>query len=512
MKCPYPDCPARSADEDDPVDHACQKVAPHVYCCAHCNRLSLRCEKASCPALNRPYSRYCRFCNDDARDKVWFGTAAMQWEEAGRFSTPVPTGGRRQTDVDEVCRFIDYLDSPPLVELQFVDGLIAVHQAGVFACLVHPFRDREAVVWTTKENRLSRYPQAAFPPFRMPEGRHVVFSSPHRVMAVDVWSLGGWSHTADRIERELFRAEEGRPRQLIAAPVALSDRELGLLSRNSAGQFEWRVVAPDAKQPENAHPENAHPESAWTKLPLQGKTCRATRIADQAVIFATEQGHWLWRLDDALHLRVESLVTLYQADAAMPLIMDDHETRADHYSFPRHFLHFCPAQREGEAAHLSWYFLRAEGPNRVAENYRFFFDDTRAQDPIVLDRTMNATPLGVFTNDGSSRMLFLAGGRLFCDDHGDQLHKYDRFIRVPNESELTGLSYHEPLLIGIRRRREGEQLLVHALDQAEFKRQIDVSRLKSDPLAWGPWLWTTEIDADQLVLRRRNLHEECVHA
>jgi hypothetical protein len=98
--------------------------------------------------------------------------------------------------VVELSQFWSYRTPRSKLTMQLLDGLLAVHQAGSFVAILHPFQSLQGHdsgargPLLEREDRVEAPADAcSFLPQKMSDHRHFLFSSPYALYAVDVSSL-----------------------------------------------------------------------------------------------------------------------------------------------------------------------------------------------------------------------------------------------------------------------------------------------------------------------------------
>ena len=96
-----------------------------------------------CGRLNRPFMHFCRNCRADLLESGPQVSVNESWDRAtrasGRFA---PNTASPQAELLLDLEQLPEFSHPPqaFLALRFLRGLLAVHQSGCFAALLHPFR------------------------------------------------------------------------------------------------------------------------------------------------------------------------------------------------------------------------------------------------------------------------------------------------------------------------------------------------------------------------------------
>ena len=493
LRCPY---------------FACQKEfefqSPNcVHECPHCRRLSIKCEDRNCGALNRPFSLYCRRCNDDMLVWDWAGTADQLWLQASRFGQQAFLAEMGDPeDLIDLSSLSVFRRPKALLAIRFIEGLLAIHQTGGYLAIMHPFVDKsESPLWCDREMVDTPSTERPFDPCKMGDHRHLLFSSPLAVYSVNVWSLKDWAYSAEKPRyKTCIDFGDGRSHRLAQPPIVFDDKYIGVLISTSNGEYQWGVF--DIDEPMQV------PECIGdcVHLPITGPRCEAHVVADQIIAFATEVGHWVWQLSDARRRDTSSLrQTWPPKDEEGRLIMDASLDDATAFRVPKQFL-CCPKLSGNDwPPYFTWYYLKKAHPTNSLEKYRVSFDSLAVSRNVTLDCQNDTIPLGL--RGDPAEMLFAADGQLRTDNHG-ALEKIPIRTAFSGINEASGLYFHDPLITIVETSRTPSRRTItfRSIEHPTTTSSVDVPTIRSDPVVWSHWLFTNEVEEGQShIIRRRQI-------
>jgi hypothetical protein len=211
-------------------------------------------------------------------------TANPLWAAAGRpviddlAATPAPP-----ERVVELSQFWSYRTPRSKLTMQLLDGLLAVHQAGSFVAILHPFQSLQGHESGARgplferEDRVEAPADArSFLPQKMGDHRHLLFSSPYALYAVDVTSLRDFSSSRERERWHLLvdSSDEKSPK-LAGQPVPLDESRLALISQRSDGQYLWCVLDLREQVQRRALRDLS---DVSVPIPLTGATCHVESV------------------------------------------------------------------------------------------------------------------------------------------------------------------------------------------------------------------------------------------
>jgi hypothetical protein len=500
-RCPFVSCKQTNV----------RQVAPYIFRCDHCRRLSMQCENSRCGYLNRPFGKFCRRCHDDITVSNWEGGSGEEiWATAARFGTQRlgPTVGEAET-VADLAALRDFHDPRAMLAVRFVHGLVAIHQAGGFIGLVHPFRGTaaegeaaEAPVWASAEIIKCRPDVRPFDPVLGDDLKHLLFSTPAGVHAVHLWSLPGWVYEGEPWFTAVVDASAAGSPKLVAPPVILSAERFGLVGRDEQNRYRWgtfdlsggQIFAADSQE-----------------LPVEGAPCQVTRVGRELIAFATPLGHWVWRVADALGSNTGAVVRTWpQEHASGRLLLDMEWHTPQHFHLARQVLNYSRPEH-GQAGRLEWLF--AVGTNHAHELYQYAVDTqtlqpTRARN-LELTSEKGALPIGVHADSVGSVALVRSQRLLRCVTA--TIQDWPGAAAVNVVEEFSGLIFHDPLMIilGSRelegRAEERRRVTVRSLHHPSEWVAFPLGSILADPIVWARWLFTIERDDQRLLLCRRAL-------
>ncbi|MFO0954673.1 MAG: hypothetical protein U0835_26615 [Isosphaeraceae bacterium] len=494
--CPYPRCPSRGA-----LNRAAAvvPVAGDVRLCGACGGLVLACKALTCEkfeTLNRPFARYCRRCGVDLA-----ASGADAWDEAARSAWAGPLGeAGPPEDLADLSARAGKVADRTRVAMSMAQGVLALHEVrrgpGLLA-LLRPLAPEGADpwVWSAVDPVPAGKDEAPFDPALLPDGRHVVFSRPGRVVVLDLWGCTGISAYEEALPWALDLGEA----PLASPPVALGDATFGLLRRAAAGSA-WEVWRPGTGR--------GDAPAASVSLALAGQPCQVALVDGRVLTFATPEGHWVWSKADARAARADR-DRLHRtwpqegtpADARVHL--DDHAGSAWSFHSPRQgFL----VPRPGESPKFGWYYRVRDEPSGDEWVEQYFVDVS----PLGASRTRRvragkATPVGATRGVSSvAEMLFRRGAELTRENNNGAIDPCH--VRLPNP--LTGLRLFDPLLAVIGLSGDDRRHLeIGSLAHQGQSAHVEFSHgIASDPLVWSRWLFTAEFDGQAaLKVRRREI-------
>lgn len=388
-----------------------------------------------------------------------------------------------------------------LVEVQFLDGLLAVHQAGSYQGLYHPF----ASIETAKILQLRDRPGVS--PGRRPwrptliDRRFIVFSHPEFARSVDAWSLTGWSVRGNAETHDLFHCPPEARLTLAAAPVSFEGLTVGLLFYDADEEaYLWLTL--DISQSKLLNSEEIR--NSASALEISGTPCEVDSSMDQAITFSTSSGHWVWKTEDARNSRTDKMERLKTRGTPKT---DDGLVRGFHFPRQKLFLHSIDS---AETELFNWYYQTIEGPEML-ECCRVYFSTLHAE-TLRLPLRRKMIPLGK-RRTASGEMVIVEDGKVWSESLG-KLTPLAENLTI--ESNFTGLTFEDPLLLTIGSRLSSKsgmssksgirRLTIRSIENLNHSLSFEVNPPYSNPILWGRWLFTTEYDTEgEIVLRRRIL-------
>ena len=350
----------------------------------------------------------------------------------------------------------------------------------------------------------------AYPPLLMPDDRHLLFSSPHAVYGVHLWSMRGWSSSNERWYNTLVDCGGQSRVKIAAAPVVLSEGKFGLLLQDEDG-FRWGVFDLDPMRNGVPLPDVMARSVA---LRLTGQTAVVWTVLGQLLAFATTDGHWVWKLEAARGQRTEELVPTWKSRGG-DLIISAHDARASEFHFARQ--HVFHGNRDPQK--VTWYYQVQEtrrdegGLMRAARRLDYYELNvetlTRQRGGSVGDADRTVL-LGAredpHDNRMPSTMLFASEGRVAKYAHG-QLQAHQNRSMPRDVAHATGLVFADPLVVSIWCGTNAGYRNLNIYSVAhDWHRDVEVANLISNPLLWSRWLFTLEgTDDGGVAMRRRSL-------
>ena len=571
MRCPFPDCSAQksTATNDTPrTDH----IADGVYLCRDCGRLVFKCVASDCQkALNRPFSRFCRHCGKTQYPSNGI-TGSNRWEEVQRFDfdwsfTAAASEGLSQLHGDvlpieqhDLCHLDEVKGFRPpkvLIELAFIDGLLAIHQGGGFFALVHPFRDGtentdlKPVLWSQSEQELCKLPNAydddsnvfrPFAPIATADRQFAIFSTPYAVYAVQPGTLPGWNYQAETKSSLVWSTNSLSEQRLAATPVLMNNprvessnepaaevervqNQLGLLLFNPKTQlYSWLVTGLRSSQSKLDEAATTERQQEPIPLPIIGNPVQILSFQDQFLVFATSVGHSIWSTHDACQMNSSTMFHVTATSDKNDMMLLDAEIE-DRGVFSWHHQHVVTSQdnsfsKWGLRSHDSLFelcFMRKHKGGKITVDYRKIWPTNPTNTKSALTQQidffgMSARTLGncVSIDDAREReMLFLVDstGHLYRRPFTGADPKSIGNIQSGEMSTISGFQIFDPLLGAVRQDPSNRSLQTVELRSIRHAQRTAIARglaLKADPLPWSNYLFTCEQKNNHVsVIRRR---------
>jgi hypothetical protein len=510
LGCAYPRCPSPEASN-------LVTVAGRVRMCRSCGRLMVACSKKSCQALgtyNRPFVRRCRRCGEKVDQ-------AAAWEEARQEGWKLDPGSVSRPEViEDLSRLVDTSASGRYsIAIAMIRGVLAVHHAGHFLALVKavPGESRGARPWAEERDPLPRPPdgsdQVAYTPVLLPDERHLLYSSPQGLLALDLWSC---HELSAKDNNPKYRSVRCARRSIVALPIPLGNDQIGLLtrgrSRTDDRHFRWAVWDLSAP-PENDAEFSARLDSEDLKLlPLLGKSCLCEEVDGRVITFSTGREHHVWQREAAALSDVDAIKRTWPGDGTgggTSRVLDIGKKYLASTGLPRQaFL----VQRAG-VERFTWYFCVEQDDTtnpESLERYDVEFDSLKASWAQPIGLPSGASPIGTAPDEnGILRMFFRAGKDIWFENDGPTARPFHHGL----PQAILTLSASGPLAVSVGEvGQEGQSIGVHSLHHRGAQSDVPIEkgyRLVSRPLLWFQWLYTIELDPDnRLLLHRRTVSLE----
>jgi hypothetical protein len=529
-RCPYFDCQQEFSG----------RLSRYVHLCPACRRLSIECEQSGCEFLNRPFTLFCRNCRDDMLDNCRLGTSEEMWQDASRAplecqyasdgssvaggpSAPRIRGVLSPGPVETLTILSElrsYDRRPSLLTMEFIEGLLAIHQMGGFLAVFHPFRDRgnrsgpegAGYPWLFEVKDASRYARRCrpFSPLKMSDHRHIIFSTPYSVYAVNVWSLPDWAYRRERPRHyQVVDCITPTSPELTTAPLPLGGSRLGLISKDPDGRYLWATL--DLKQVAAGSPIRDL-ASISREMPIVGEYCQAEVVGKSFLAIFTSKGHWVWRVEDASSSDFSAMARTLDAGEDR-LVTHQHTEKANEFRSLRHF-RFFPGTLNHPVNSFTWYYKYKHPENPIAplRCYKVDLNTLQRDNPTLLDDSSGTIPLGVHQDAGGLRRVLFCRGRKLCVDEGLRLQEIPEQGQIEDVELASGFLFTDPLLGVIESQSAPHvdsswQLTVRSINHPNWHLDVNLHQLRSDPLIWSRWLFTVE-SGDQgrsWRLNRRNL-------
>jgi hypothetical protein len=458
-----------------------------------------------------------RRCRDNMLQVDWTGTSEQLWAAAGRprLMDMSRSPGPAETIV-ELSQFGSYRPPRAMLAMEFIDGLLAVHQGGSYLALLHPFRfakigspGEDMLLFEREESLAEPSDCRPFAPQKMGDYRHILFSTPTAVYAVNVWSLRDWTfHQQQERFHVLVDVSDGKSPQLACRPLPLDETRIGVLSRGADGRHLWRVL--ELPRLIGAQPIRDLADGS-VPLDVTGAACHVEMVQNNVIVFGTTDGHWAWFRQDALECQGNRLRRTSPSDVSGTLVANLHEERPHEFHALRHYLFHDHPPSGRQPRHFTWYYQRRGHPVQGVECYRVNLQTLDADYPTTLDENLETVPLGAYLEGDSigapRRMLFCNSRRLFYDTKA-KLRRVEAHGQIEEVKECPGSIFRDPLLMvmGYGRSASLRTLTIRSLHHPNQTQVVTLSPLRADPLIWSQWLFTLESEDDHsLTLQRRDL-------
>ena len=368
-----------------------------VGSCRACGSLAMRCPERACRSWNRAFVRWCRHCGRDLRGSsdVWEG-----------LRTANPPEGPTAIGPAEIVAELSELDGPTKsrrhrVAIAAVEGFLALHQAGGFVALIRPFsRSGKGLAFNLREPESPSAAGAAYAPTILPGGRYLLLADRRCASVIDLWDTAiSAAAPSGRGPRRL-----SPPSPIARAPIALSESKVGLVVGASA-PYSWLVWDLAERDPT---PSAA--KVGMRPIPsIRGGPCEAELVDGKTLTFATPEGHWAWRIQDAAAGRVEAIRETWRPEdgAGAVGIRAAIDRRAEN---PEAFAN--PSQAflaNASGGPFYWHFRTTDGR---ARSYRVSPSDLTTDDRSDFD---GISPVGLAVRPGKRRpsMIFDKNDMLF---------------------------------------------------------------------------------------------------
>ncbi len=535
MRCPFPDCQGNAG--------SCELLSDGVYRCRQCGRLVAQCVSAECLALNRPFARYCRQCRRFQGTHSSLSPGRERWDafahfdDHWRFST-----ANSQPAADLVADLQEqvhgYITSERLMAFALIDGVLAIHQSGGFVALAHPFGEKaegrapQAVFWSVPESdwiRNSATTVAPYRPVATADRRYLLFSSARGCLAVDLFSMPGWSAREDATSFTVMGDAELQERRLAAAPVPLDAlpaagepptiNRCGMLvveSEASNPEYRWQVWNVTDRRHESRPVVDV-------ALPIRGVPAQVL-IADQtAIVFATPDGHWWWMWADALRGNTQALhrswppKDMVDGELCLDRELEAEMTGARVYRWQMQYLvSFAAASVQSSGpSPLELCYARRRGKHagQLAEFYQINVARQKWDYPTELTTTGHLLPIGEDHGD----LLFLGNthenrnAMLWRKTQGDNRAAPRQGIIADKILDVVGVQMQGPLLMMICPDPSDPARLVQVRavtirsDPHYSMAEIPQLQLQADPVSCAEYLFTIERHGGRVRLIRRRL-------
>jgi hypothetical protein len=477
------------------------------------------CPNEACQRLgvfNRPFVKFCRRCGKPVhQEEFWESHRRDGWDLA-------PVEIDEPEVVANLWKLVRNQSRKILTCMAMIRGVLAIHHAGQYLALFKPTPDpdEEEVLWDAPETFPVIPGGSEAPPnvpTLLPDERRLMFSSLQGILILDLWSCHGIS-AKDREPRT--RVLRLRERSIVVPPIPLDENKIGLVTRGwsdtQAMPYRWSIW--DLSRPEHldATVSAALDTEDGAVLPFRlGQWCRSEIVAGRVVTFATEEGHWVWKLADARESKLEAIRPTWPGPQPNPndslvLVEKDHKRRDDPNRFQRADGYSMQATLVYQQSFSWFYCVNRDIPSEFKseerfEHYRVDFGKLGSENPQKVTLPPGARPIGAAPyRDNMLRMIFHAGSDLQIVDQDYRVRRHEGGL--PGTRISTHLA--GPLIVSVGQGARDQRYV--QLGSLLHNRRIEAEtgdRLRSDPLLWSRWLFTIELDpSDRLVVCRRFVH------
>ena len=579
MRCPYPDCCTQmsavtvKSTAGTRVASRIDHIADQVHLCRDCGRLVFLCVANDCQkALNRPFSRFCRQCGKSQYPANGELTASDRWHGVQRFDfdwsfAVTPTNQKEQIPgnvsaaAQQVVCGLNNIKGfrPPkeLMELAFIDGLLAIHQGGGFFALLHPFRegletsDFKSVIWSQSEQELCKLPDRddtlhvfrPYTPIATSDRRFAIFSTPYAVFSVQLGTLPGWNYQAETKSSLVWSTNSLSQQRLAARPVLLKNSQFAAPGEPASGQvsgqasdqntdqntdqnqlglllycpltqqYSWLVISLDVPRQTTATNGTADLQKNEIPLNIQGNPIQILPAEDQFLVFATSAGHWIWSTADAAQMNSQSMFQARTQDDRNDILLNAEVV--DRGVFSRHYQHLVAGKKRSDPQFELCYTRQPRGGQQTIERRNIWPTNPNATNSAESQRidtfgkiTSTIGDCRCLDDPLEREMLFLVDskGSLFRRPFtGGNLRPLGN-IETGEITTMTGFRFFDPLLVTIRvdpsnlTQQTVELRSIRQPQSTAFASQLS---LKSDPLPWSNYLFTCEQHQGEIAILRR---------
>jgi hypothetical protein len=235
---------------------------------------------------------------------------------------------------------------------------------------------------------------------------------------------------------------------------------------------------------------------------IVGRPCEAALVAGTTLVLATPEGHWAWKVEDALAGRVEAIRRTWRAADAGAEVRAAIDRRAENqeaFANPGQvFLEGAPGEP------FYWHFRTDDGR---ARSYRVNPADLAVDDRFEYD---GLAPVGLAVRPGQDRpsLIFERSDELF-EERVIRGRLAPCQVTLPGEGR-AGLQLVATLIVTIGNARgdaRARQIEIQSLWGGRPPIRVDeVPGLASDPFVWSGHVFTVERPGEnRLTLVRRAL-------
>jgi len=442
---------------------------------------------------------------------------AASWEEARQEGWKLAPGPVSPPEViEDLSRLVDTTTPRRYsIAITMIRGVLAVHQAGHFLALVKavPGVNGGGLLWVEERGAFPRPPDGSDPvsytPVLLPDERHLLYSGPQGLLALDLWSCHGLSAKDNDPQ---YRSVRCARRSIVAPPIPLGDGRIGLLtrgwSRTEALHFRWAVWDLSAPKEQDAEFSTRLDSEDLDDLPLLGKSCLCEEVDGRVITFSTGREQWVWRLADAARSNVNAIKRTWPGDGAeggASNVLNIGTAYLASTGLPRQaFL----VQRAG-VERFSWFFCVQQDDTTNPESLEWYdvdFDSLEATWAQPIGLRSGASPIGSAPNQDDIFWMYFRDDKYIWYHDGTTAKPFHYGL----PQAIVDLSAHGPLVVSVGEEgQEGRSIGIHSLHHRGSQSDVLIEKghkLVSKPLLWFRWLYTVELDhKNRLFLYRRTV-------
>lgn len=401
--------------------------------------------------------------------------------------------------------------------------MLALHQAGGFAAIVHPFAEKakqnghSPLCWSALDPHRVRTSRElneirAYPPVVTLDRKFVLFSSPKSCFGVSTSTLPGWGVSGQPESFILLDDRLLAEHELAAAPVSLSfasgkdaspvSCRVGCLLRSAdRASYQWRVI-----EIQGSHTRVV----CEARLPLIGSPAQILAAHPALLVFATPKGHWWWKWGEANSENPDPPRRSLGEHDADPELQLDRQIEEHHiFSWRRQHLRSESGEQFSSQTKAVVVGYECQG-NAGAGFYKIAISEGRAEYHTPLTSSGKLIPVGT---DGADLLLIgntrdKQDAELYRLSLGTNTAEASPGAVTPDLLNVNGIQVRSPLMLLVCN-DTGQRFRVRVLrlDSGPSYDPVEITGLSlwSDPIVCAEFLFTVEQQDDQIRLVRRRL-------